>query len=109
MGSEKGVMMEKRRKFAPEFKVQVVLELLSGAKTVAEVCREHQLASQVVSSWREEFIRRAPEIFTKDQRQSPEQQRIADLERLVGRLTMELEVAKKVSSILASPSSNSGR
>jgi transposase len=102
-------MMEKRRKFAPEFKVQVVLELLSGAKTVAEVCREHQLASQVVSSWREEFIRRAPEIFTKDQRQSPEQQRIADLERLVGRLTMELEVAKKVSSILASPSSNSGR
>jgi len=43
-------MMEKRRKFAPEFKAQVVLELLSGAKTVAEVCREHQLASQVVST-----------------------------------------------------------
>jgi transposase-like protein len=101
--------MEKRRKFAPEFKAQVVLELVSGAKSVAEVCREHQLASQVVSTWREEFLRRAPEIFTKEQRQSPEQQRIADLERLVGRLTMELEVAKKVSSILASPSSSSGR
>jgi transposase-like protein len=101
--------MEKRRKFAPEFKAQVVLELVSGAKSVAEVCREHQLASQVISTWREEFVRRAPEIFTKDQRQSPEQQRIADLERLVGRLTMELEVAKKVSSILASPSSSSGR
>lgn len=102
-------MMEKRRKFASEFKAQVVLELVSGAKSVAEVCREHQLASQVVSTWREEFIRRAPEIFAKDQRQSPEQQRIADLERLVGRLTMELEVAKKVSSILISPSSSSGR
>jgi transposase-like protein len=101
--------MEKRRKFAPEFKAQVVLELVSGAKSVAEVCREHQLASQVVSTWREEFVRRAPEIFTKDQRQSLEQQRIADLERLVGRLTMELEVAKKVSSILAPPSRSSGR
>jgi transposase-like protein len=102
-------MMERRRKFAPEFKSQVVLELVSGAKSVAEICREHQLASQVVSAWREEFVRRAPEIFAKDQRQTPEQQRIADLERLVGRLTMELEVAKKASSILASRSTKDGR
>ena len=31
-----------------------------------------------------------------------EQQRVAELERLVGRLTLELEVAKKASSILQS-------
>jgi transposase len=102
-------MMDKRRKFTPEFKVQVVLDLLSGAKSVAVVCREHELAPQVVSGWREEFVRRAPEIFARGQHQSPEQQRIADLERLVGRLTMELEVAKKVSGILASPSARNGR
>jgi transposase-like protein len=31
-------MMDRRRKFTPEFKVQVVLDLLSGAKSVAAVC-----------------------------------------------------------------------
>ena len=101
--------MEKRRKFAPEFKVQVVLEVLSGAKKVVELCREHELAPQVVSDWREEFLRRAPELFARVSHLSAEQQRIADLERLVGRLTMELEVAKKVSGILASPSISNGR
>ena len=43
--------MGKRRRFTPEFRVQVVLELLSGSKSMAEVCREHRLASQVVSAW----------------------------------------------------------
>jgi len=102
-------MMEKRRRFTPEFKVQVVLDLLSGAKNVATVCREYDLASQVVSTWREEFVRRAPELFARGPHASSEEQRIADLERLVGRLTMELEVAKKASSILISPSTRNGR
>jgi transposase len=32
-----------RRQFTAEFKAQVVLELLSGAKSSAELCREHQI------------------------------------------------------------------
>ena len=34
--------MAKKRTFTPEFKLQVVLEALSGAKSNAEICREHQ-------------------------------------------------------------------
>jgi transposase-like protein len=37
--------MSKHRSFTPEFKAQVVLEILSGAKTTAEVCREHELSA----------------------------------------------------------------
>ena len=33
--------MAKRRKFTPEFKAEVVLEVLSGATSQAEVCRCH--------------------------------------------------------------------
>jgi transposase-like protein len=101
--------MIKRRRFTPEFKAQVVLDLLSGTRSVAEVCREHELASQVVAHWREEFVSRAPDLFARSQHQSPEQERVADLERLVGRLTLELEVAKKASGILTSPSTRNGR
>lgn len=101
--------MGKRRRFTPEFKVQVVLELLSGSRSMAEVCREYRLASQVVSAWRQHFVERAINVFSTPESQRAEQKRIADLERMVGRLTMELEVAKKASSILTSHWARNGR
>jgi len=87
--------MGKRRTFSPEFKVQVILELLSGAKTNAQICREHQSASTMVSAWTEQFLAAAPAIFATPASQSKEQERIAALERLAGRLTLELEIAKE--------------
>jgi transposase len=101
--------MQNRRSFTPEFKARVVLEDLTGVKSTAEICREHQLSSQVFSRWKSEFIERAPEIFATQPSRGDEQRRIAELERAVGRLTMELEAAKKASTILASLSASNGR
>lgn len=99
--------MARRRIFTPEFKARVVLEELTGVKDKAEICREYRLRPQVFSRWREEFLKLAPGIFACER--SEEQERIAELERMVGRLTMELEVAKKASSILASRLNGKGR
>ena len=101
--------MSKRRTFTPEFKAQVVLEELSGIKDKGEICREYQLRPQVFARWREEFLERAPEIFATEPSRGDEQARIAELERMIGRLTMELEAAKKASNILTSLSSGKGR
>lgn len=101
--------MSKRRTYTPEFKAQVVLEELTGVKDKAEICREYRLRPQVFTRWREEFLERAPEIFATQPGRGDEQEQIAELERMVGRLTMELEVAKKASSILTSLSTRSGR
>ena len=87
--------MSKRRTFTPDFKAQVVLEELTGLKSKAEVCREHRLKPEVFSRWRAELVERAPEIFATQPSRGEEQERIAELERLVGRLTVQLEVAKK--------------
>lgn len=87
--------MPQGRTFTPKFKAQVVLEELSGVKDRAEICREHRLRPQVFVRWKTEFLERAPEIFATQPSRGDEQARIAELERLVGRLTMELEVAKK--------------
>jgi transposase-like protein len=87
----------------------VVLEELAGVKDKAEICREYRLRPQVLSRWREEFVERAPEIFATAPSRGDEQERIAELERMVGRLTMELEAAKKASNILTSLSSGKGR
>jgi transposase len=101
--------MSERREFKPEFKAQVVLEELTGVKDKAEICRQYRLRPQIFSRWREEFLERAPEIFATERSRGDEQERIADLERMVGRLTMELEVAKKASSVLTSLSGEKGR
>ncbi len=91
--------MSKRRKFTAEFKSHVVLQLLSGEKSMAELCREHQLTSQMIGNWKQQLLAAAPQVFQKGD-DSDEQARIAELERMVGRLTMELEIAKKASSLL---------
>jgi transposase-like protein len=85
--------MTERRTFEPEFKARLVLQELTGVKSAAEICRDHNLEPQVFARWKTEFIERAPEIFEPSQ--GDEQERIAELERMVGRLTMELEAAKK--------------
>ncbi len=92
---ERGNTISRRRTFTPEFKAQVVLEELPRVKDQAEICREHRLRSQVFSRWRKEFLERAPEIFAIEPSRSEEQDWIAELERMIGRLTMELEAAKK--------------
>ena len=101
--------MSKRRAFTPEFKARVVLEEFAGVRDKAEICREYRLRPQVFSRWREEFLERAPEVFATERSRGDEQERIAELERMLGRLTMELEVAKKASNILTSLSSGKGK
>ncbi len=44
--------MAKRRQSTPEFKANVVLEVLSGLKAIAEVCWEHKLQPQIINRWR---------------------------------------------------------
>ncbi len=101
--------MPKPRTFTAKFKTQVVLDLLSGAKTMAQICRDHDLKDQVVRRWKTEFLERAEVVFSPDVDRQQHLERIAELERLVGRLTLELEVAKKASPLSASQSSRNGR
>jgi transposase-like protein len=99
--------MNKRRTFPPEFKARVVLEMLSGEKGLMQASREYGIKDTVLSRWKQEFLERAPELFTQPADQHQQADRIAELERLVGRLTLQLEVAKKVLGTSSSPGRNS--
>ena len=101
--------MNKRRKFTSQFKSQIVLQLLSGERSMAELCREHQLTSQMIGSWKQQFLTAATQAFESDATNNAEQERIAELERMVGKLTMELEIAKKASSLLDGLRGRNGR
>ncbi len=103
--------MPTRRQFTAEFKAQRVLEVLSGRRTAAAICREYQLKPDLLTRWKADFVSHAAELFggsaTQQQAAQRAEQRIAELERLVGRLTLELEVAKKAT--LLSVASNGSR
>jgi transposase-like protein len=100
--------MGKRRTFSPDFKAQVVLEVLSGTRSAAEVCRQYELKPQLLSLWKSELVNHAATVFQREEQPEHSPARIAELEQLVGRLTLELEVAKKASGLLRAASHRNG-
>ena len=90
--------MAQRRTFTAEFKTKVVLELISGKKSLSEASREYEIKDTVLSRWKQEFIECAGEVFEQPKDLQEKDARIAELERMVGRLTMQVEVSKKVLS-----------
>jgi transposase len=94
--------MNKRRRYTAEFKAGVVLEILTEQKSIAQASREYGIKDSLISRWKQEFIERSPQVFEKDNSRDERDQRIAELERMVGRLAMELEMSKKVSRFLNS-------
>jgi transposase len=85
----------RRRSFTPQFKAQVVLEVLSGQRSASESARQHKLKPELISRRKDIALEGLEALFEGDDQRSRDQERIAELERMVGRLTMELEVAKK--------------
>src|SRR5262249_58836020 len=86
----------RRRSFTPQFKAQVVLEVLAGLKSPSEVARQHKLKPELIARWKDIALEGLESLFQGEGQRVQDQDRIAELERMVGRLTMELEVAKKV-------------
>jgi len=74
-----------------------VLELLIEGKSLAQASREHKIKDSVLSRWKAEFLERSPQVFEQGVARDDRDERIQELERMVGRLAMELEMAKKVS------------
>lgn len=88
--------MAKRKHYTAEFKTRVVLELLTAQKGLMQASREYGIKDTILSRWKQEFMERAPQLFGKEQVDNREvEERIADLERMVGKLTIELDLAKK--------------
>ena len=92
----------KRRNFTPEFKAEVVLEALRGESSQAELCRHHNLSEDQLSKWKQQVVENVASVFTSTDKHSSEAtERIAQLEQLVGRLTLALEIQKKASTLLS--------
>lgn len=78
------------------FKLAIVRQLAAGEKRPAQVCREQNLASSVVSRWQREYQTRGEAAFTSPtELELSAEAKIAELERFCGQLAMENALLKK--------------
>ena len=86
----------KYRKFSAQQKTEIVLASLRGPKSMAELCREHDIADSLLRKWREQFLAAGAErLQGRQERTEADELRrqIGRLERALGRKTLEVEVA----------------
>jgi transposase len=88
-------MAVKRRTFSRDFKLQVVREVETG-KSQAQIAREHRISQNVISRWCRNHRRYKDKAFAGQGHAYTDEARIANLERMVGCLTMENDLLKKV-------------
>jgi len=96
--------MATRRKFTAENKAKCVLEIISGEKGLAQASREYGIKDTLLSRWKQEFLAKASQVFEQPKEVQEKEARIAELERMVGRLTMQIDLQKKVLSCAGSQS-----
>lgn len=85
--------MKQRRRFSVELKRQVIEELLSGVSTPAQLMRRHDISSGLLYYWKEQYAR--GRFDNEPSKEAALEDRIRQLEQLVGRLTLENEFKKK--------------
>lgn len=88
-----------RKQWSPKEKLEVVRALLSGKESAAEICRRHGCALTQAQKWREEAERGMLAALADKRLKSsrdPKEDRIASLERALGRFASANESLKKM-------------
>jgi transposase len=86
----------KYRKFSAQQQTELVLASLRGPKTIAQLCREHDISESLLRKWREQFLAAGAERLSGRQERTEADElrrQVSRLERALGRKTMEVEVA----------------
>ena len=87
--------MRIRRTFSQEFKRQTAEAVISGKASPLELSRKYGISPVIISRWKKEYY--AGKFFeNKSQDYARFEIRVKELERMVGRLTMENDALKEM-------------
>jgi transposase-like protein len=80
----------KRKQHSPKFKAQVAMAALSGAKTLVELAAEFGVHPTMISTWKQELVKHAGDIFERSNKKAADPQQVIDhLHRKIGQLQVE--------------------
>ena len=83
-----------RRKYSAKFKFQVVMEVRRGQKEVGQAARAYGVHPITLGLWKKEFMEHGPEVFGGSETVRGYDQKIRDLERLLGQKEVEIALLK---------------
>jgi transposase len=93
--SHEGGLVMKYRKFSNDFKKVLVEQMLSGTIGASEICRQHEVSRTALYRWQREYESGQLDNHPWNVQLATEV-KIKELERIVGQLTLDNEVLKKV-------------
>lgn len=89
------------RKWTPVQKMAIVMEGLKGHTTVADICRNHGISQTQYYKWRDQFMEGGRQRLSSKPgaNGSPDKAKIKELERIIGRQTVTIEILKKIQNL----------
>ncbi len=83
-------MGAKRKQHSAEFKAQVAMAALAGDKTLAELASEYGVHPTMISTWKQELVKNAKNLFERGDKKAADPQAVIDnLHRKIGPLQVE--------------------
>lgn len=80
----------RRKQHGAKFKAQVAMAALAGDKTLADLSSEYGVHVTMISTWKQERVKRAEELFENGNKKATDPQETIDaLHRKIGQLQVE--------------------
>lgn len=80
----------KRKQHSAQFKAQVAMAALAGDKTLAELSSEYGVHPTMISTWKQELVKNARDLFERGNKKCIDPQKeIDNLHRKIGQLQVE--------------------
>jgi transposase len=83
----------KYRRFTQDFKRSIIEQLLSETVGPAELCRRYNISSGLLYTWKRQYA--AGKLDAEPSREAELAARVQELERLLGKVTLENEFLKR--------------
>jgi transposase-like protein len=93
-----------KKKYTPDFKAKVVLELLKEELTVAQVSSKYEIHQSLLNKWRRTAIEGLPELLVDNRKRDnlikEHEAEVQELYAQIGEISSQLNWLKKKSGIV---------
>jgi len=83
-----------RPRYSSKVKFQIVLELVSGKKSLAQLAKAYSVHPNSILLWKKTLLERGPHIFEESSGSTGLERRISELEQLLGKKEVEIALLK---------------
>ena len=83
----------KKRKWTGQQKLQIVIDGLSGKRSISELCAHYEVSQSQYYKWRDQLLSQGNAVFdtAPDKKVARLESKVGQLTKLVGELTIDLK------------------